>query len=463
LAGRWDGEYNDGESPLSWTNSRDILKKWRDGNWQPVKYGQCWVFSGILNSALRALGIPARSVTNFRSAHDSAPYDGVIEERVKDSGESIWNFHVWNEAWFARPDLSVAEPHWNAVDATPQERSEGRFQTGPASKHDVYNGRRASYDSAFIISEVNAHRYVGTTPYNPRNPAHVRDVDMLDVGRAISTKKPRRCQQWEDCREEITTSYKKDEHKPFSFRSKPQHVFDVSLGAGTPFAGEDLVVLVKRNAAGVWPSATPSTVHATFTATMIDYRGVPLPGNSAVHTMVRRCVVAPKPDSTANTCQFAPADGEGAWKFAVAYEDYAPWLKRTMSMVLELEVKDAHHTNTTHFLWRRQFAFRQPKAELKLPQHVAQGQKFEAAFDFENPLNERLDKVRISVDTPSKTLRFKFPPVPPRVKVSLQFPVQLSKRGNIVLFASVTTEDMFDLSASASVRVEAAPPRQTNP
>ena len=43
------------------------------------------------------------------------------------SGDSVWNFHVWNEAWMSRPDLIPGMGGWQVVDATPQETSEGIY------------------------------------------------------------------------------------------------------------------------------------------------------------------------------------------------------------------------------------------------------------------------------------------------------------------------------------------------
>lgn len=45
LTGRWDGQYDDGKSPVSWNGSVEIIQKYAQTN-TPVKYGQCWVFSG---------------------------------------------------------------------------------------------------------------------------------------------------------------------------------------------------------------------------------------------------------------------------------------------------------------------------------------------------------------------------------------------------------------------------------
>ena len=35
---------------------------------------------------------------------------------------------MWNEAWFQRPDLPEGHDGWQAIDATPQETSEGKAQ-----------------------------------------------------------------------------------------------------------------------------------------------------------------------------------------------------------------------------------------------------------------------------------------------------------------------------------------------
>ena len=56
LTGRWDGQYDDGKSPVSWNGSVEIIQKYAQTN-TPVKYGQCWVFSGkhMINYSLGVL------------------------------------------------------------------------------------------------------------------------------------------------------------------------------------------------------------------------------------------------------------------------------------------------------------------------------------------------------------------------------------------------------------------------
>ena len=58
------------------------------------------------------------------------------------------NFHVWNEAYMACPDLPSGFGGWQALDATPQEESPqgGGYKLG----------QRVKYDVEFVFSEVNA-------------------------------------------------------------------------------------------------------------------------------------------------------------------------------------------------------------------------------------------------------------------------------------------------------------------
>lgn len=46
--GKWSGSYSDGVLPTKWNGSGDILRQWAASHLRPVKYGQCWVFAGVM-------------------------------------------------------------------------------------------------------------------------------------------------------------------------------------------------------------------------------------------------------------------------------------------------------------------------------------------------------------------------------------------------------------------------------
>lgn len=68
------------------------------------------------------------------------------------------NFHVWNELWTKRKDLSTVNyDGWQAVDSTPQETSFSLHQMGPAPLEAIKNGYLyIQYDVGFVFAEVNA-------------------------------------------------------------------------------------------------------------------------------------------------------------------------------------------------------------------------------------------------------------------------------------------------------------------
>ena len=51
LIGNWSGDYSGGKSPLSWVGSVAIIQDyWKTK--KPVRYGQCWVFSGVTTTRM---------------------------------------------------------------------------------------------------------------------------------------------------------------------------------------------------------------------------------------------------------------------------------------------------------------------------------------------------------------------------------------------------------------------------
>nr|CAD7596481.1 unnamed protein product [Timema genevievae] len=224
LHGRWDGDYKDGTAPAAWTGSVAILEEYLTTG-KEVKYGQCWVFAGVVTTVCRALGIPSRVVSNLVSAHDANSsltvdryYDLNNEELDYDptnwEGEdSIWNYHVWNDVWMARPDLPLGYGGWQAIDATPQETSLGFFQCGPASLEAIKCGAVGfSYDVPFLLASVNADLFRWKEdPESDRGYTKISS-NKYHIGRVIFTKAP-----WlfdpngDKDREDITNQYKAEE------------------------------------------------------------------------------------------------------------------------------------------------------------------------------------------------------------------------------------------------------------
>ncbi|KAM9308289.1 coagulation factor XIII A chain [Gastrophryne carolinensis] len=193
IAGNWNNDYILGVAPSAWTGSEEILLEYHSSG-LPVKFGQCWVFAGVFNTFLRCLGIPARLVTNYFSAHDNdanLQTDVYLDDDGKTNTsltlDTIWNYHCWNEAWMSRPDLPVGFGGWQAVDATPQETSDGMFRCGPASVQAIKHGHVCfQFDTPFLFSEVNSD--VVYSKAMKDGSKVVQYVDKTHVGQKILTK-----------------------------------------------------------------------------------------------------------------------------------------------------------------------------------------------------------------------------------------------------------------------------------
>lgn len=264
LRGKWEKPYTGGKDPESWTGSLAILKEYQMTG-GPVKFGQCWVFAGLLNTINRVVGIPSRPISNFESGHDKnanksiEQYWDASNRYIKNISEGPWNYHAWCDAW--------VDHQWNAVDATPQELSGGLFQLGPAPVPDVKANAGGDYDVDFVFTEVDGDLKVydddGTGTYV------LRLTDTTAVGKQILTKKV-----GANGALDITAEYKAGA-APFgpdedSFELLPSGIAGTLTTLPTVVLGQAIEwSLVLTNNDGV-----SHAVNVVASAAAVDYRGV---------------------------------------------------------------------------------------------------------------------------------------------------------------------------------------------
>uniref|UniRef100_H9G5C6 Transglutaminase-like domain-containing protein n=1 Tax=Anolis carolinensis TaxID=28377 RepID=H9G5C6_ANOCA len=194
IFGKWKRPYINGTNPSHWKGSVRILQQYYRTK-KTVFYGQCWVFSGVLTTVMRCLGIPARSVTTTSAGRDTEGninvdiYYNEKKEQLRD-GDFTWAFHVWNDVWMKRPDLPEGHDGWQALDGTPLEKSEGIFRCGPASVKAIKYGKvNLDYDAMLLFSAVNADKvYWRIENVNGEDKYINYKEESKEVGKEILTK-----------------------------------------------------------------------------------------------------------------------------------------------------------------------------------------------------------------------------------------------------------------------------------
>ncbi|XP_053323838.1 protein-glutamine gamma-glutamyltransferase K [Spea bombifrons] len=395
VAGSWSGDYADGVNPVAWVGSVDILLRFHQTG-APVKYGQCWVFAGVTTTVLRCLGIPGRTITNFASAHDTdgnLTFDVYFDENMKPieekNADSVWNYHVWNDCWMTRPDLPPGFSGWQAIDATPQETSNGIYCCGPSPVLAIKNGLvNIKYDTAFIFAEVNSDKVFYQRMANGQfKRIHVEE---RAVGHCISTKAV-----GSNAREDITYLYKYPEgsaeernsvrtaakygNKPMAV-AEPEETEDISMTIESQdgvLMGSDINVrvLLKNG------SSSRRSVSLSMCVAVMFYNGV--------------CKESFKDE----TREVALNPGETkAVGMLVSYQEYRTQLVDQAAMMLTVSgiVRETGQKLAKQYTFR----IRTPDLVIRVHGDAVVGQQIVAEIIFQNPLQITLHNAAFHVEGP---------------------------------------------------------------
>jgi len=423
VEGKWDGSFEDGTSPFAWISSTPIFEEFYNTQ-QPVKYGQCWVFSGVIVTICRALGIPCRSVTNYMSAHDTNAsltidtYIDVNGEKLNNhpgsyTNDSCWNFHVWNDVWMTRPDLPNGYGGWQSIDGTPQETSDSMYRCGPAPVEAVRRGEvNIGFDTTFVYTEVRADMCV----FKESEDGFWSRVKTMPnyVGKLIVTKKIGQevLPEIEDM-EDITEIYKNPFDSPEdkmavkkAIKVVPiaQEIYDMDesqiedvefklFDIDQITLGESFKIAISMHNT----SSEPRSVSIVLSASSILYTGTPI--NKLKRTEAN---IVLKPNQRENIHTYIkPSE----------YMD-------KMSSHSLIRITGVANVQETEQLWSQDddFSVQKPPLVVELNSQLQVNKPCEATFSFTNPLSVTLTDCTFSIEGPRIHKVIKYRDVMPNEK-----------------------------------------------
>ncbi|VVC92194.1 hemocyte protein-glutamine gamma-glutamyltransferase-like [Leptidea sinapis] len=466
MVGRYDNEYKDGVAPHAWTGSVAILERYLTDGGRPVEYGQCWVFSGLIVTLCRALGIPCRSVTNYVSAHDTNrtftvdkffDKEGVEVPNGPDEDcyDSCWHFHAWNDVWMQRLDLPQGFGGWQIIDSTPQEETDAIYRCGPASLEAVRRGEIGfQYDTAFVFSELHAEI------------SHFQEVDSSawgfikmtsnqnQVGRKVVTKNPTLDDDEGDTDLlDITQDYKPadgnavdrlsviaasrgfqrlQQYYDNPNRSQEDVTFDLMdieiVPYGQPF---DCIMNIQNK------STEDRTILCVLTASSCYYTG-------AVASRLRR----------AQGELIIRAGQRELLKLHVSPQEY-------MDKLVDHAMVKVHamaYVKQTSQAWSDEEAFplRKPKMQIQARVQPSVGQECTLLFTFQNPLTVHLTDCYFSFEGPGiqRPRQARFRDIKPGELVTYQDKVIPRRQGDIHVVATFSSRQIDDIFGNAVIKVK---------
>ena len=467
LVGRWDGQYEDGTAPSDWTGSVDILSQFLETQ-EPVPYGQCWVFAGVVTTVCRALGIPSRVVSNLVSAHDANStltvdkyYTETMEELDYDPNnpekapDSIWNYHVWNDVWMSRPDLPAGYGGWQAIDATPQETSQGMYQCGPAPVEAIKQGVIGlSYDVEFMLASVNADLMRWRKDPEAELGYAMVDTNNYHIGRKVLTKKPFVFDPiGDEDREDITALYKYKEGTTserlalmngvrFSERARRYYAVISTLKSDVKFTLRDIdtVNIGKDFRVTVDIENTSNegrNIKASLSATSVFYNGV-------------RADMVKKTEGKI----FVGPQKKEVISILVRSEDYLPKLVEYCNM----KISAMAIVEETKQSWADDddFQILKPNINIKFNDDLIINQPSTVVLSLRNPLDRPLTGCEFRLSSSGitgRTFRVPAADVASYEVLQIELPIQPNKLGKINFVATFKSVELRDINGAASVEV----------